>query len=37
MCTYLVFLSHEACVLLVGEERRLVEGTGGKFFVVRVE
>jgi hypothetical protein len=31
-----LFLSHKACVSLVGEEGRLVEGRGDKSFVVSV-
>jgi hypothetical protein len=33
---YLLFLSHEACVSLIREERRLVEGRCDKSFVVGV-
>jgi hypothetical protein len=33
---YLLLLSHEACVSLVGEEGGLVEGRGGVSFVVEV-
>jgi hypothetical protein len=33
---YLLFLSHKAYVLLVREERRLVQGRGDKSFVVGI-
>jgi hypothetical protein len=33
---YLFILSHQVGVMLVGEERRLVEGRGGESLVIEV-